>query len=229
MKNSHFTLVFLLFSFVCFSQDDAVLSDEKKMNVMLESQFYPRLNSGVFEPNIKARFLFSDEHILRSNFTMSYQNNTREILELNGNGVGSVETLNQDLLMSLGYEYLFKGNKLRPYLGFELLFGLGKNEVYGSRTDSLIFVADFNYSSKVSSSHIGMGVFSGFDVEIVEGLYLGTEIGLQWLSTKYSRGEFKQMDASSTTDPEIITSIPEYKESFFGSSGVGVVRVGWRF
>ena len=175
------------------------------------------------------RFIFSNHHVLRSNLMFNYANSKREILESNGNGVGSVENVSQNLLMSLGYEYVFNVDKLRPYLGVELLLGVGKDEVYGSRTDSIIFVSDFNYSSKVASNNIGIGVFSGFDFVIYDGLYIGTEFGFQFLSTKSSRGEFKQMDASSTTAPEIVTSIPENKNSVFGSSGIGVIRVGWFF
>ena len=95
--------------------------------------------------------------------------------------------------------------------------------------DSIVFVSDFNYSSKVSSNNIGLGVFSGFDFFITDGLYVGTELGFQLLSTKFSRGEFKQMDASSTTAPEIVTAIPENKNTALGNSGVGVIRLGWMF
>ena len=229
MKNGVIIFIFLFFSNAFYSQKDSLSANEKNVKTSLETQFYPRVNSGVFEPNIKARFIFSDQHVLRSNLMFNYQNNKREILESNGNGVGSVETLSQNVLMSLGYEYIFNTNKLRPYLGFELLFGVGKDEVYGSRTDSIVFVSDFNYSSKVSSNNIGFGVFSGFDFFITDGLYVGTELGFQFLATKFSRGEFKQMDASSTTAPEIVTAIPENKNTALGASAVGVIRVGWMF
>ena len=229
MKNYIIILILLIVSNAFYSQKDSSSLNEKNVKTALETQFYPRLNSGVFEPNIKARFIFSDHHVLRSNLMFNYANSKREILESNGNGVGSVENVSQNLLMSLGYEYVFNVNKLRPYLGVELLLGVGKDEVYGSRTDSIIFVSDFNYSSKVASNNIGIGVFSGFDFVIYDGLYIGTEFGFQFLSTKSTRGEFKPMDASSTTAPEIVTSIPENKNSVFGSSGIGVIRVGWFF
>jgi opacity protein-like surface antigen len=229
MKNGVIIFIFLVVSNAFYSQKDSLSVNEKNVKTSLETQFYPRLNSGIFEPNIKARFIFSDQHVLRSNLMFNYQNNKREILESNGNGVGSVETVSQNVLMSLGYEYIFNTNKLRPYLGIELLFGVGKDEVYGSRTDSIVFVSDFNYSSKVSSNNIGLGVFSGFDFFISDGLYVGTELGFQLLATKFSRGEFKQMDASSTTAPEIVTAIPENKVSSLGNSGVGVIRIGWSF
>jgi len=229
MKKISIMLLFLIGSLGFFAQDDTLSQQVSKAQFLMESQFYPRLNTGVVSPNLKARIVFSGEHVLRSNLIFNSSNDTREILENGGSGVGSVETSGQQFLMSLGYEHLFSKKRFSPYLGFELLFGVGKNEIYGSRTDSLVFVADYNYSSKVSSTYIGGAVFSGFDFYVYEGLYVGSEIGLQLLNSKSARGEFKQMDASSTTDPEIITAIPEAKSSEIGVSGVGVIRIGWKF
>lgn len=220
----------LLLIFQGFSaQEDHVNESVQSPDFLLESQFYPRLNTGVFEPNLKARIVFSGEHVLRSNLTFQYNSNKFEILEQNGNGVGSVESIGQNLQISVGYEYLFKNDKLSPYLGFELITGFGKNEQYGSRTDSIIFVSDLNYSSKVPSSQIGIGLFSGFDFSIVDGLYIGTEIGFQYISTKNARGEFRLMDASSSTASDVTTSIPENQQKSMGVSGVGVIRLGWKF
>ena len=126
MKNYIIILILLVVSNAFYSQKDSAIN-EKNVKTALETQFYPRLNSGVFEPNIKARFIFSDHHVLRSNLMFNYANSKREILESNGNGVGSVENVSQNLLMSLGYEYVFNVHKLRPYLGVELLLGVGKD------------------------------------------------------------------------------------------------------
>ena len=224
-----FIVAILAFCQGAISQVDQEGNNNTKADFMLESQFFPRLNTGVFEPNLKARIVFSSVHVLRSNLTFQYNSNKREILEQNGNGVGYVEQLSQQYQITLGYEYLFKKDKLSPYLGFELITGWGKNEEYGSRTDSLLFVSDLNYSSTVPVSQIGIGVFSGFDFSIVDGLYIGTEIGIQYLSTKYNRGELRVMDASSTTSSDMVTSLPENQNKSLGVSGVGVVRIGWNF
>ena len=224
-----FSIISLMIYQSLSAQDQIVDNKDQKADFILESQFYPRLNTGVFEPNLKARIVFSSIHVLRSNLTFQYNNDKREILEQNGNGVGSVETLNQHYQITIGYEYLFKKDRITPYLGFELITGWGKNDEYGSRTDSILFVSDLNYSSQSPISQIGLGVFSGFDFSIVEGLYIGTEIGIQYISTKYARGEFRVMDASSATAADVVTSIPENQIKTFGVSGVGVIRLGWKF
>ena len=223
-----------LFLFVSFfeninAQADDEVEVEKKADFLLETQFYPRLNTGIFEPNIKCRIIFSDAHVLRTNMSFNYQSNKKEVLEVNGDGVGTVENLQHKYVMTLGYEYLFKNDRLSPYLGVELIAGWGKEEIYGSRTDSINFVGDLNYSSKTPISEIGIGFFSGFDFSIVEGLYIGTELGLQYLSTKRARGEYKIEDASSTTSPVVVTPLPAQTLKKLGFSGVGVIRVGWKF
>jgi hypothetical protein len=223
------SLIFLMI-FQCVSAQDEMVEDkDQSPDFLLESQFYPRLSTGVFEPNLKARIVFSDAHVLRSNLTFQYNSDKHEILEQNGNGVGSVESIDQSYQITLGYEYLFKNDRITPYLGFELITGWGKNEEYGSRTDSILFVSDLNYSSKTPVTQIGVGFFSGVDVSIVEGLYIGTELGIQYLSTKNARGEFRVMDASSTTSADVTTSIPENQHKALGVSGVGVIRIGWKF
>ena len=54
----------------------------------------------------------------RSNLTFRYNSDKYEILEQNGNGVGSVESIGQNFQITLGYEYLFKKERITPYLGF---------------------------------------------------------------------------------------------------------------
>ncbi len=227
-----FKICFIIF-FITFNATIIAQSEEgdKKANLSLETQIYPRINTGVIEPNIKWRIMFSDAHVLRSNWIISYQNEKKEILETGGDGVGTVESLQQQYLITLGYEYILKKNWISPYIGFEIMAGLGKNEVYGSRTDTTntTFISDMNYSSKIPISQFGVGAFSGFDISLVDGFYLGTELGIQYLYTKHSRGEIKIEDASSTTSPMVTTPIPENKSVKFGVSGVGVIRIGWRF
>ena len=116
MKLAH-SLIFLMI-FQCMSAQEEKAEDKgQSPDFLLESQFYPRLNTGVFEPNLKARIVFSDAHVLRSNLTFQYNSNKYEILEQNGNGVGSVESIDQSYQITLGYDYLFKNES--KYVRFE--------------------------------------------------------------------------------------------------------------
>ena len=124
---------------------------------------------------------------------------------------------------------ILEKTKYHPILGAELQFGMGKDEEYGSRTDSVIFIADYNYSVKKPISQFGVHVFSGVDFYVFDNLYVGTELGILFSSIYIKTGEFKITDESSLTDPEIITSIPSVKTKTFGVANVGMIKVGWRF
>jgi len=229
MKKSIFTLfvILVVLSKQCFSQsEDTVVN--KNIELIIESQFYPRLNLNIIEPSLKWRILFNSSHILRSNWNIYSYNDKKEILENSGDGVGYVETINQNYNISIGYEYVIKKERLTPYLGFELVAGWGKIEEYGSRTDSLSFISDFNYSSKIPTNKIGLGLFSGIDIIVFEDMYIGTEIGIQYIVNHQKRGEYKVEDASSTP-PSISLPIEARDIKQLGMSSVGVIRLGWKF
>ena len=54
-------LIFSIISLMIYqnflAQDQIVDNKAQKADFILESQFYPRLNTGVFEPNLKARIV----------------------------------------------------------------------------------------------------------------------------------------------------------------------------
>ena len=64
------------------AQEQELKPKDQKAVFMLESQFYPRINTGVFEPNIKARTVFSSSHVLRTNITFLYNNDKRECIKI---------------------------------------------------------------------------------------------------------------------------------------------------
>lgn len=215
--------VFTLWSFISFSQD----SDET--NISIETQFQLFNSSGESNNNLKIRYHFNDKHVLRTNWTFSFASIKNEILETDGDGVGTIESIGASHNISLGYERHFNYDKMSPYLGTSIGYGFGNDSEYGSRTDGSTFINDFNYSQEQKISSVSIDVFSGFDFNIYKGLYLGTEIGLRFVNSKIHRGELKTEDASSTTDATTITSIPEQKSSTLSLVNMGVVRVGWKF
>ena len=223
MKNIKYLLIFISFGMLIqsFSQDTiGKLSFETRYQLRQDSTYVPNLN---------IRYFFADNSALRVGLAYQYSSILREIKEGNGDGVGTVEKLNDMFAFNIGFEKHFRKNKVSPYLGGELQFGFGKNEEYGSRTDSVIFIADYNYSIKKPISHFGVHVFSGVDVYVFDNLYIGTELGILFSSIYVKTGEYKITDESSLTDPEIITSIASVKTKTFGVANVGMIKVGWRF
>lgn len=221
MKSFLPIFLFAILSTSFIAQDAYKYSFETQFDVFTKTS-----NAG---NNLKFRFFINEQNAIRTNWQFKYQNNQQEILEIDGDGVGTLETVSSANQIFLGYERHLKTDRFSPYLGASVGFGFGKDEVYGSRTDGVTFINDFNYSQKQPFTQFCVHAFTGFDFDIYKGLFVGTEIGYKVLNTKYKRGETVTEDASSTTDATTTTPIPEKKSTSFFLANMGVIRVGWKF
>ncbi len=202
--------------------------EENEKKISLETQF-ALINTTTINPNLKFRYFFSEQNALRIGLNFEYFDQTQEVLELDGEGVGTIQSVSANNVIALGFERHKKNNKISPYLGGVLKFGFGKQNEFGSRTDSLVFINDFNYKTEVATGSFGLHLFTGVDITIYEGLFIGTEIGYQFTSAKNKRGAYNTTDASSTTNSSTTTAIPEYKTKSFSLINMGIIRIGWRF
>ena len=225
--NISIVIASLIFSYISYTAQDSIL--KKNKTILLEGQVYPNYNADIYLPQFKIRLKLNDNSALRFNTHFSRNSSYREILEIGGNGLGSVEKINSLFGFSIGYEYHKTTNKSLVYAGFEGLVGFGREDEYGSRTDSLIFIADRNYNIKSPIQQLGFRIFTGVDFLITENLYLGTEFGLLFLKTDYKVGSSAVENVSSITDPVVNTVIPKRSVTNLSYSGLGVIRFGWRF
>lgn len=87
-----------------------------------------------------------------------------------------------------GYEMHFDGtDRLSPYVGAELIFGIGRNtierEFLGGNTQTQIDNQEvqnfsvFTMTRKEGSTTVGLRALAGVDYYIADNLYLGAEIG----------------------------------------------------
>jgi outer membrane protein W len=218
-------IVLFLLSFIVFK---SVLS-QSASKLAVETQFDFMTRSGNFQPNLKLRYFTTENHVIRGTFTTDYTNSTSQILQLNGSGVGNVQRIHSKTSVTLGYEYHKPQDKFSPYVGGELLLSAGKTDTYGLRTDSLVFISSLNYSIKRPMQEFGVHLFSGVDISIFKGLYVGTEIGIMFLNTNYKEGEFRKDDSASLTDATVIEKIPQQTIRNVLLNNMGIIRLGWRF
>ena len=217
----------LIFSCVSFTAQDSIL--KKNKTILLEGQVYPNYNVDIYQPQFKLRLKLNDNSALRLNTNFSRTSSYIEILEDGGDGLGSVEKINSLFGFSFGYEYHKTANSSVVYAGFEGLVGFGREDEYGSRTDSINFIPDRNYNIKSPIQQLGFRIFTGVDFLITKNLYLGTEFGLLFLKTDYKVGSETIENVSSITDPVETKVIPKRSVTNLSYSGLGVIRVGWRF
>jgi hypothetical protein len=218
------TLFLIFFNNSFFTQDS--LANTKK-TISVEGQIYPSLNTDVYSPNIKFRLNLNNSSALRINTDIVRVVDYREILELGGDGVGSVRKINSMYQFSLGYEKQKRLKKSLVYLGIEVILGIGKNDDYGSRTDSVSFVSSLNYNYKRPVQNLGFRVFFGGEYYVKSNIYIGTEFGLLISKTTYKNGTYQVLNEASVTSSDVTENIPKTSKSEMVFSGIGVLRVGF--
>ena len=219
--------LFLIFCNNSFFAQDSLAKTKKIISV--EGQIYPSLNTDVYSPNIKFRLNLNNSSALRINADINRAVDYKEILELGGDGVGSVEKINSMYEFSLGYEKQKRLKKSLVYLGLEGILGIGKNDEYGSRTDSVSFVSSLNYNYKRPIQNLGLRVFFGGEYYVKSNIYIGTEFGFLISKTTYKNGTYQVLNETSVTSADVTENIPKTSQSEMLFSGLGVVRVGFVF
>ncbi|MBF36171.1 MAG: hypothetical protein CL838_03120 [Crocinitomicaceae bacterium] len=223
---SFFLLCFLVF-ITQYKAQDSTSSNSNYFSI--EGQIYPAFNNDDYRPKVKVRFFLNPKSALRLNLNTTRTSLYHEIYEINGLGVGSVEKINSLQQFSFGYEGHKQIKTTNLYTGIEGIVGFGRNDEYGSRTDSLTFIADENYSIKRPIRQFGVRVFSGFDQFLTENLFIGAEFGLLFLQTNNLVGSLIQVDGSSQTSSEVTTLIPKSNVQQLTLNGLGCIRIGWVF
>lgn len=220
------TLIITCLLTVFYSQDTAV---NYKNRISIEGQIYPNFNQDIFRPKIKIRYNLNNKSALRINTNFNRSANYREIYEVNGPGVGSVEKIYSMYSFSLGYESQKRWKNSVIYSGLEGVLGFGRNDEYGSRTDSVNYVSDLDYNYQRPIQKMGLRVFFGGEYFLKSNLYLGTEFGIMLLKTSFLKGSYNVIDYSSLTSSDVTVEIPKSFNSGIYYSGIGVIRVGFIF
>ena len=221
------SMLFLIFCKNSFFTQDSLAKTKKTISV--EGQIYPSLNMDVYSPNIKFRLNLNNSSALRINADINRVMDYKEILELGGDGVGSVEKINSMYQFSLGYEKQKRFKKSLVYSGIEGVLGIGKNDEYGSRTDSISFVSSLNYNYKRPVQNLGLRVFFGGEYYVKSNIYVGTEFGFLISKTTYKNGTYQVLNEASVTSADVTENIPKTSQSEMLFSGLGVIRVGFVF
>ena len=223
----YFIILFFLLVSPFYHAQDSTNTTEKYVSI--EGQIYPSFNEDQYMPKLKLRYFLNEKSALRFNVNVNRQSDYFEIREINGNGVGSVERINALHHFSFGYEGCKKMKNTGIYTGIEGIIGFGRNDEYGSRTDSLIFIPDQNYNIKRPVRQFGIRLLCGIDQYLTPNLFIGTEMGIQFIQTNYLDGSYQVLDQSSQTSSDVTSIIPKSNEQAFSIGGVGCLRIGWVF
>ena len=202
--------------------------NDKDNWLSFEGQVYPSFNGDNYRPQFKIRLNFNEKSALRLNTNFQRKVDYKEIYESGGQGVGSVDKISSMYQFSIGYEAQKKLANTLIYSGIEGLFGFGRNDEYGSRTDSVTYISNLNYNYKQPVQSLGVRFFMGGEYYIKPNIYIGTEFGLMLIKTTYQNRTYETIfDSSGNSSVSVDT--PKNSSSTLLFSGLGMLRVGFIF
>jgi outer membrane protein W len=195
----------------------------------LEGQLSYNASSLSFNaPSLRMRYFLADDMAARVSLTIDNASTKDYYYEkANNEGAEGTEINKSSMTMiSLGAEKHFAGtSKLSPYVGADLVYGMGNNSTEWNKFDGSGYDADYNRSIKNPSSMIGLNLVAGTDYYFAENFYFGLELGLGFQSISDKAGEDVVTVGSTTT-----TTLSEpAKSSGFGNNFISNFRLGWRF
>ena len=194
-----------------------------------EGQIYPSFNGDNYRPQIKVRCNFNEKSAVRLNTNFQRKVDYKEIYESGGQGVGSVDKISSMYQFSIGYEAQKKIGNAVIYSGFEGVFGFGRNDEYGSRTDSVIYVSNLNYNYKQPVQSFGARLFTGGEYYLKPNIYLGTEFGIMLIKKTFQNRTYEIIYESSSSNSSVSIDNPKNSSSALFFSGLGILRVGFVF
>jgi outer membrane protein W len=181
-----------------------------------------------WSPNVRARYFVNDKIAARLQVGFGSSSEKTLVYEFDDSGTGYNTDSETQWGVQLGAEYHLPGtSKMSPYFMAGINLGGESISTVGENNDGGIYVDDYSYKSKFSTSLIGLGIGAGMDYYVGENLYLGLELGWGWNSTSFNGG------SESETESGVTVETKYEKSGSFSEMGTGsmnsAVRIGWRF
>ncbi len=214
----------------------------------VEMNFTPLGGNPISINGIKVRLFNSENSAIRIGLYVGSTTDksvTAQEGELNPSGPTSPILYQTDKTFDFsirpGYEIHFDGtDRLSPYIGAELLFGMGsmssEDERWNSNdidNDGKIDGETWTVTDKDSFTNFGLNALFGFDWYFSDNIYLGAEMGFGFLSTSYGDSEIEISDIgiynqSNGLDPDTDPPAAVVNGSNFqlGPNVNGAIRLG---
>lgn len=187
------------------------------------------LNAGLVTPGLRFRYFVSENLAVRVSLGLSSAKTTDNYFENeqdNSGGAGTYTTKQSVTTIGLGAEYHFSGTeKLSPFVGLDINFGMGKMSTEGDQSDGAGYVANYSEKAEQKMGGFGINLLAGTDYYFAENFYLGLELGLGFNTYKIKEGEASATFGGTTTT----TKSNEQTNFNLANNVVGNLRLGWRF
>lgn len=223
-----FFLVAAMAAFVLTSVNAQNKYKPEAMTISTELSYSPGgATDGGFslpEYGAKIRLHLNENMAVRLNLGLNTTSSKTTTFVPNGNE--EIEEYNRTSLTTFsfmpGFEYHFaKYERISPYVGGEIGLLTSTTKTKSDNTE------DDNYTeTKRPGLGFGVNVFTGVDVYLCKGLYLGFELGLGYESLNTQRGSTTTVTGNTTNKTKGTESS---LVSAFGFHATPSLRVGWCF
>ena len=227
----------ILASSLFASAQDATTTDYKpsKGAKTIEVNFAPLSGGSLINMSyLRGRYFIADKMALRAGIQVAFTSNTLPLpagVVVGSGGVtaASASANSFDVAIIPGLEKHFTSwERLSPYIGAELLFGLSTASRISSITDasgiSSSETVGFN-GIKEGGINLGLNAVLGADYYFTKRVYLGLELGYGF--TFKSKADIKTTNISSTGST--ITTTLGGNSIYFGPSVNSSLRLGFWF
>ncbi|MBQ0156340.1 MAG: hypothetical protein KBT22_07185 [Bacteroidales bacterium] len=174
------------------------------------------LNGG----NLNFNYSLSDELTLRLGFGVNVTKTSEKADEFDAEAHETSSSFD----IKPGIAYSFSGtNRLEPYVGAELLFGLNSTCEYSY---AKAMGVEAESETKTRSPRFGANAFTGFNFYVAQDLYVGAEVGFGFVVTpkthKFGTNEAgEDFDSKDDNTKGHTTNI--------GAQCNPSIRIGWKF
>ena len=150
---------------------------------------------------------------------------------LNAGQVGTLDINRMAWNAQIGAEYHLAGtDRLSPYFALGLNFGGGGSTAKTVDSDGVTYVNGLSTERSGKFGMFGVGLGAGLDVYIIENLYIGFELGLNFDSYNYKDEESTITMTTGGTTVTTTTVTPGHKETYLSTGAMNAAfRLGWRF
>lgn len=168
--------------------------------------------------NLNFNYTLSDELMLRLGFGLNVNKHCGSTDKTEGHDTESAFDVKP------GITYSFSGtNRLEPYIGAELLFGLNSSCEYSKFKED---GESLEVEDRTRNARLGANALTGFNFYVAKDLYVGAEVGLGFVVSpnthKFGKNEEgKEYDSKDTDVKGHSTNISAQCNPS--------IRVGWKF
>ncbi len=177
---------------------------------------------------IKMRYFIKNNLALRTRFSFDFSNNTDNVYNVINPNIApfTLKSKQSNFDLGLGIEKHYSGtDKLSPYFGGEIGFGINSNSLNGVNTfDGQSYSEGSTFTAQtVKSNSMYAGLIFGADYYIVPSVYIGAEIGYGFAMQNYGTRQIWNSNSSQVIENSLGSGMG------FGLQANPGIRIGIKF